>query len=149
HEKKRKDLADMITEQVPSRDIDGTSGSRQDYTRYLSPDLLKHMVLDFKQMHAFVQDPLVMARADGVWYWDVTGKPYLDGISGVFTVNVGHNNPRVRAALHRQIDEICFAPPLHATNIPAIELANLVASLTPGDLNTVKLLSGGSEATET
>jgi adenosylmethionine-8-amino-7-oxononanoate aminotransferase len=73
----------------------------------------------------------------------------LDGISGVFTVNVGHNNPRVRAALHRQIDEICFAPPLHATNIPAIELANLVASLTPGDLNTVKLLSGGSEATET
>jgi hypothetical protein len=66
HEKNRKDLADMITEQVPSRDVDDTAGSRKDYTRYLSPDLLKHMVLDFKQMQAFVQEPLVMARRWGL-----------------------------------------------------------------------------------
>ena len=83
-----------------------------------------------------------MARAEGIWYWDVHGKRYLDGISGIFVVNVGHANPRVRAALHRQLDTLCFAPPLHATNVPAIELANLVASITPGDLNTVKLLLG-------
>jgi len=122
--------------------------AEQDLTRYASPEMLRHMVLDLRQMKTFLDDPLVMARAEGVWYWDVRGRRYLDGISGIFTVNVGHANPRVRAALHRQIDQICFAPPLHATNVPAVELANLVAEITPGDLNTVKLLSGGSEATE-
>jgi len=124
------------------------STDADDLVRYASPEMLRHMVLDFRQMKNFLAEPLVMARAEGVWYWDVRGRRYLDGISGIFTVNVGHANPRVTAALHRQIDQICFAPPLHATNVPAVELANLVASITPGDLNTVKLLSGGSEATE-
>jgi adenosylmethionine-8-amino-7-oxononanoate aminotransferase len=119
-----------------------------DLRRFAAPDLLRHMVLDFKQMKSFLADPLVMARGEGIWLWDVTGKRYLDGLSGVFTVNVGHGNPRVRAALHEQIDQLCFAPPLHGTNVPAVQLANLVAEVTPGDLNTVKLLSGGSEATE-
>jgi len=130
------------------RDGDATPADANDLARYASPEMLRHMVLDFRQMKNFLAEPLVMARAEGVWYWDVQGRRYLDGISGIFTVNVGHANPRVTAALHRQIDQICFAPPLHATNVPAVELANLVASITPGDLNTVKLLSGGSEATE-
>ncbi len=119
-----------------------------DLSRYASPELLQHIVLDLRQMKSFLEAPLVMARAEGIWYWDIHGKRYLDGISGIFVVNVGHANPRVRAALHRQLDTLCFAPPLHATNVPAIELANLVASINPGDLNTVKLFSGGSEATE-
>jgi len=106
------------------------------------------MVLAFRQMKDFVADPLVMARAVGVWYWDVHGKRHLDGIAGIFVVNVGHANPRVLTALHRQLDTLCFAPPLHGTNIPAVELCRLVASITPGDLNTVKRPSGGSEATE-
>ncbi len=122
--------------------------AQDDLARYVSPEMLRHIVLDFQQMKRFVDDPLVMARAEGIWYWDVNGKRYLDGISGIFTVNVGHANPRVLAALHQQLDRICFAPPLHATNVPAVELASLVAQITPGDLNTVKLLSGGSEATE-
>lgn len=141
----------MLDERMPAqviRDGDATSTDADDLARYASPEMLRHMVLDFRQMRNFLAEPLVMGRAEGVWYWDVQGRRYLDGISGIFTVNVGHANPRVTAALHRQIDQICFAPPLHATNVPAVELANLVASITPGDLNTVKLLSGGSEATE-
>lgn len=120
----------------------------EELAAYASPDLLRHMVLDFRQMRSFLTEPLVMARAEGIYYWDVFGKRYLDGISGIFVVNVGHANPRVLAALHRQLDQICFAPPLHATNVPAVELANLLVEVTPGDLNTIKLLSGGSEATE-
>jgi len=125
-----------------------TNAATDDLSQYASPDLLRHIVLDFRQMKSFAQAPLIMARAEGIWYWDVNGKRYLDGISGVFTVNVGHANPRVLSALHRQIDQICFAPPLHATNVPAVQLAKLVADIAPGDINTVKLLSGGSEATE-
>ena len=79
----------------------------QDLTHFASPEMLRHMVLDLRQMKTFIDDPLVMARAEGVWYWDVRGRRYLDGISGIFTVNVGHANPRVRAALHRQIGDQC------------------------------------------
>lgn len=114
----------------------------------LSPEMLKHIVLDLKQMKAFIENPLVMARADGVWYEDVRGKRYLDGISGIFVVAVGHNNRRVIEAIREQLAQLAFAPPLHATNPAAIRLAAKIADITPGDLNTVKLLDDGSDATE-
>jgi adenosylmethionine-8-amino-7-oxononanoate aminotransferase len=112
------------------------------------PAVLGHIVLDFKQMKDFVRKPLIMERADGVRYWDVDGKSYLDGLSGIFVVNVGHNNRRVIEAMKAQLDKIAFAPPLHGTNAPAVKLAARIAEITPGDLNTVKLLNSGSEATE-
>jgi len=122
---------------------------KESMLRYsIVPEDLKHIVLDFKQMEDFIKHPLIMAKADGVWLEDIEGKRYLDGLSGVFTVQVGHNNPRIKEAIKKQMEKICFAPPLHATNIPAIKLAKLMAEIAPGDLNTVKLLSGGSEATE-
>lgn len=133
---------------IETRNSDTFSAVPADLAAFASPDLLRHMVLDFRQMRSFLTEPVVMARAEGIYYWDVVGKQYIDGISGIFVVNVGHGNRRVIDALHRQLDQICFAPPLHATNVPAVELANLLAEITPGDLNTIKLLSGGSEATE-
>jgi adenosylmethionine-8-amino-7-oxononanoate aminotransferase len=119
-----------------------------DTTDLLAAESLKHIVLDFRQMADFVQEPLVFERAEGVRYWDVNGKEYLDGISGIFVVTVGHNNPRVVRAVQEQVGRLAFAPPLHGTCVTAVQLGNLLTSITPGDLNTVKLLSGGSEATE-
>lgn len=113
-----------------------------------SKDDLKHIVLDLRQMKAFVEDPLVMEKADGVWYWDTEGNKILDGISGIFVANAGHNNKRIIEAMKKQLDLLSFSPPMHATNIPAIKLAKLVSEVTPDNLNTVKILSGGSEATE-
>ncbi|MHB9032670.1 MAG: aminotransferase family protein [Anaerolineae bacterium] len=113
------------------------------------PEVLKHSVVDFRQMSTFVKEPLIFERAEGVHCWDVDGKHYWDALSGIFVVAVGHHNPRVIAAMHAQLDKLTFAAPLHGTNRPAVELAELLASVTPGDLNTVKLLSSGSEATET
>lgn len=110
--------------------------------------LLEHMFLDFMQMKEFAKDPVVMKRASGVWYEDIYGKKYLDGISGIFTVNVGHGNRRVIEAMKEQLEEMAFAPPLHSTNLRALELAKLVSSLMPGDLHTLKFFSGGSESTE-
>ncbi len=106
--------------------------------------------------HIFVRDqmaewskaPLVMARADGVHYWDVHGKRYLDALSGIYVVSVGHNNRRVIDELHRQLDRLCFSPPMHGTNPVAVQLANLLAELAPGDLSAVKFQCGGSEVTE-
>ncbi len=110
---------------------------------------LHHILLDFRQMQDFIGEPFIVARAEGIRYWDVTGREYLDGLSGVFVVNVGHNNRTVIEAMKAQLDRVAFAPPLHGVTPPAVELASLLAEIAPGDLNTVKLLSGGSEAMET
>lgn len=108
----------------------------------------ERIFLDFMQMREFSRHPLVMKSAKGVWYEDVNGNRYLDGLSGIFVVNVGHGNGRVIDAMVKQLRELTFNPPLHSTNLRALELAELVSSLTPGDLHTVKFFSGGSEATE-
>ena len=109
---------------------------------------LRHIVLDFIQMTEFVKEPFIVTRAEGIRFWDDHGREYLDGLSGVFVVNIGHGNRRVIDAMKAQLDTLAFAPPLHGTTPPALELVRLLASVAPGDLNTVKLLSGGSEANE-
>jgi len=100
------------------------------------------------QMAEWSKQPLIMAKADGVHYWDVHGKSYLDALSGIYVVSVGHNNRRVIDAIHRQLDALCFSPPMHGTNPVAVQLANLLAELAPGDLSAVKFQCGGSEVTE-
>src|SRR6201986_3812950 len=100
------------------------------------------------QMAEWSKSPLVMARADGVHYWDVHGKRYLDALSGIYVASVGHNNRRVLDAIRRQLDVLHFSPPMHGTNPVAVQLANLLAELAPGDLSAVKFQCGGSEGGE-
>ncbi|MBM3457570.1 MAG: aspartate aminotransferase family protein [Armatimonadetes bacterium] len=105
-------------------------------------------ILARDQMKEFSKNPLVMARAEGVRYWDVQGKEYLDGLAGIYVASVGHNHPRVLAAIHEQFQKLTFAPVMHGTNAVAVQLANLLSAIAPGDLNTVKFECGGSEVTE-
>src|SRR3954462_121002 len=100
------------------------------------------------QMAEWSKSPLVMARADGVFYWDVHGKRYLDALSGIYVASVGHNNRRVIEAIRDQFDKLTFSPPMHGTNPLAVQLANLLAELAPGDLSAVKFETGGAEVTE-
>ena len=100
------------------------------------------------QMAEWSKHPLVMARADGVHYWDVEGRRYLDALSGIYVTSVGHNNRRIIEAIHRQLDTLHFSPPMHGTNPVAVQLANLLAEVAPADLSTVKFECGGSEVTE-
>ena len=100
------------------------------------------------QMSEWSKDPLIMSRADGVCYWDIHGQRYLDALSGIYVVSVGHNNRRVIEAIRRQLDVLHFSPPMHGTNPVAIQLANLLAEVAPGDLSAVKFECGGAEVTE-
>ncbi len=125
------------------------SNETVDESKYLSSDYLKHMFLDFVQMKEFLRKPLIFNRGEGVWIWDVKGEKYLDGISGVWVVNIGHGNKRVINAIKEQLDKLCFTSPIYSTNPRAVELAHLLTEITPENLKTVKLLTGGSEATET
>src|ERR1700690_3144747 len=90
------------------------------------------------QIAAGSKPPLIRARADAVHYWDVKGKRYLDALSGIYVASVGHNNRRVIDAIRRQLDTLCFSPPMHGTNPLAVQLATLLAELAPGDLSAVK-----------
>src|SRR3954470_8497910 len=100
------------------------------------------------QMAEWSKQPLLMAKADGVFYWDVHGKRYWDALSGIYTVSVGHNNRRVIDAVKKQLDTLHFSPPMHGSNPVAVQLANMIAEVAPGDLTTVKFESAGSEVTE-
>lgn len=115
----------------------------------IGPETLRHIVLDLQQMKAFCDHPLIIERAKGIYLHDINGKTYIDGISGIYVVNIGHANPYVIEAIRKQQEKVSFVAPLHAVSDIAVVYAAKLATLTPGDLKTIKLLSGGSEATET
>ena len=119
-----------------------------DAQQTLSADYL-HQIFVRAQMTDFVAEPFVVARAQGVHYWDVSGKKYLDALAGIYVAALGHSNKRVIDAVKRQMDVLNVSPPVHGTNSMSIRLANKLAEIAPGDLNAVKLCSGGSESTET
>src|SRR5205823_3523619 len=79
---------------------------------------------------------------------DGTGGRYLDGLSGLFTVQVGHGRADIAAAGARQGEQLAYYPIWSAAHPTAIELAARLAELAPGDLNRVFFTSGGSEAVE-
>lgn len=113
-------------------------------------EFLRHIFVR-DQMAEWSKSPLIMAKADGVHYWDVSGKKYLDGLSGIYVASVGHNNRRVIDAVRKQFDVLHFSPPMHGTNPVAIQLANLLSDVAPSDSPggwTVKFQCGGSEVTE-
>ena len=116
---------------------------------YLSSDYLRHMVLDWVQMHEFMLEPLVFERGEDIWVWDVKGDQYLDGLSGVWVACLGHSNERVKEAIAEQLGQLVFCSPILSTNTRAVELVEKLGQITPAGLTTIKLLSGGSEAIET
>ena len=110
--------------------------------------LLKRTFLDYQQTSGFIQNPLIIHRAEGIYYWDVTGKRYFDGISGIFVATLGHRHPRVMAAMQSQMEILSFAPPMHGTADVTLDFVEKLGNITPGNLNYVKSFSGGSESIE-
>jgi adenosylmethionine-8-amino-7-oxononanoate aminotransferase len=90
----------------------------------------------------------VVARAEGIYFWDRDGKRYIDGSSGAMVANIGHGNPRVLAAMRRQMEETTFAYRLHFENEAAETLARRISQRMPAQLDRVFFVSGGSEAVE-
>ena len=110
--------------------------------------LLKRTFLDYQQTSGFIQNPLIIHRAKGIYYWDVTGKRYFDGIGGIFVATLGHGHPRVMDAMQNQMEILSFAPPMHGTADVTLDFVEKLGNITPGNLNYVKSFSGGSESIE-
>jgi adenosylmethionine-8-amino-7-oxononanoate aminotransferase len=111
-------------------------------------EILQHTFLDYRPTEEFLQNPLILERAEGLYYWDTTGKRYFDGIGGVFVAILGHGHPRVLAAMRRQMERMTFAPPLHGIADVTLDFVERLGSVCPGNLRYVKPFSGGSEAVE-
>src|SRR6476620_5402737 len=91
----------------------------------------------------------IIVRGDGCYLEDSKGKRYLDALAGLFSVNIGYGfSEEVGEAAAAQMRELPFYTNWGYAHPRAIELASEVASLTPGDLNRLFFVSGGSEAVE-
>jgi adenosylmethionine-8-amino-7-oxononanoate aminotransferase len=110
--------------------------------------LLKHTFLDYQQTAEFLRHPLIIDRAQGLYYWDTEGKRYFDAIGGIFVATLGHGHPRLVAAMEKQLAKMTFAPPLHGISDVTLDFVEKMGSVTPGNLKYVKPFSGGSEAVE-
>jgi taurine--2-oxoglutarate transaminase len=92
-------------------------------------------------------DPVPIAGAEGRYFWDYDGKRYLDFASQLVNVSIGHQHPKVIAAIKEQADRLCTIGPMMA-NEKRSELARLLAEVTPGDLTMSFFTNGGAEANE-
>src|ERR671915_85722 len=109
---------------------------------------LDHLWLHFTQMGDPDEVPVIV-RGDGCQLEDANGKRYLDALAGLFCVNAGYGfGEEMGEAAAAQMRELPFAINWTYAHPRAIELADAIAELTPGDLNRVFFVSGGSEAVE-
>jgi taurine--2-oxoglutarate transaminase len=111
-------------------------------------------VLELSRQHVFfswsIQNtvkPIPVDRGEGIYFWDLDGKRYMDFSSQLMNLNIGYQHPKVVAAIQAQAAKLCAAHPNMATEPKAV-LAKMVAELTPGDLNKVFFTLGGAEANE-
>jgi adenosylmethionine-8-amino-7-oxononanoate aminotransferase len=105
-------------------------------------------MVDFNQMSAFSQNPLILVEGHGITVTDHQGRQYIDGLSGVFAVSLGHGNDEIIDAITAQHRRLSFSSPSLSTNDRALELAAELLRITDGRYEVVKQFSSGSEATE-
>lgn len=99
-------------------------------------------------LHQSLSSPCVstIAKAEGIWIEDLAGRLYMD-FHGNSVHHIGYAHPRLVAAIKKQLDELSFAPRRFACE-PAVELAETLGVLAPGDLSKVLFTTGGSDAIE-
>ena len=91
--------------------------------------------------------PIAVAGAEGRHFWDYDGNRYLDFASQLVNVSIGHQHPKVIAAIKEQADRLCTIGPPMASESRST-LGRLLAEVTPGDLTMSFFTNGGAEANE-
>ncbi len=118
-------------------------------TDELSDSARRHLWMHFTRMSSYADHEVpVMVRGQGPYVYDSHGKRYLDGLAGLFVVQVGHGRTELAEAAAKQASELAYFPLWRYAHQPAVELADRLAALAPGDINRVFFTTGGSEAVE-
>jgi taurine--2-oxoglutarate transaminase len=105
----------------------------------------KHTLFEWAVQGAV--DPIAVTRAKGVYFWTPEGKRFIDFNSQLMSVNIGHGDERVIAAMQAQAQQLIFAGPAMVTE-PRARLGAKLAELTPGDIDVFFFTNAGAEANE-
>ncbi|GAA0981847.1 aspartate aminotransferase family protein [Acrocarpospora macrocephala] len=109
-----------------------------------------HLWMHFTRHGSYAGGEVPMiVRGEGAYIYDIHGKRYLDGLAGLFVVQVGHGRSELAEAAAKQAQELAFFPLWSYAHPKAVELAARLAEAAPGDLNRVFFTTGGGEAVET
>lgn len=109
------------------------------------------------QLHSYTNavehktaDPCIIAKGDGIYVFDTEGKRYIEGMSGLWSVAVGFSEPRLAQRAYEQMQLLPFYHTFtHKTNVPSIQLAEKLVSLTKGRMAQAFFTNSGSEANDT
>src|SRR3954447_9755362 len=119
--------------------------SRQDEADRVVADDRAHLIHSWSVQSAL--SPIAVERAEGRYFWDYAGKRYLDFAAQLVNLALGHQHPKLVAAIQEQAGRLCTIAPSLA-NDKRSELARLVAEVMPGDLHHTFFTNGGAEANE-
>jgi len=109
----------------------------------------RHLWGHFTRLGAFQREAMpIITHGEGNYVFDQHGHRLLDGLSGLFTVQVGHGRRELAEAARTQAASLAYFPLWSFGHEPGIRLAARLAQLAPGDLNRVFLTTGGGEAVE-
>ena len=95
----------------------------------------------------YYTEPIALDHGEGLYVWDADGNKYLDFFGGILTTSIGHNHPKVIAAVQEQTGKLIHSSTLYPNASPIL-LAEKLAELTPGKLQTSFFTNSGSEANE-
>ncbi len=103
----------------------------------------------FTQQSLWISDdPIVVDRASGMYFWDTDGRRYLDGVSSLWVNVHGHQVPEIDQAIKDQLDRFSHTTYLGLTHEPGIELAEKLLATAPAELSRVFYAGDGSSAVE-
>jgi adenosylmethionine-8-amino-7-oxononanoate aminotransferase len=109
----------------------------------------RHLWHPFTQMADWLAEPpLVIARGEGCWLVDTSGRRYLDGVSSLWCNVHGHRHPALDAALRAQLELVAHTTLLGLASIPSIELAHALVQVAPQGLTRVFYSDAGATAVE-
>jgi len=110
----------------------------------------EHLMLHFTDMASLVADgTTIIDRGEGCYVFDTDGRRYIDGLSGLYCVNLGHSHgEEIAIAASEQMARLPFTSNWTVAHPPAIELAAKLAELAPAGLERVFFTSGGAESVE-
>jgi len=113
------------------------------------PNDLDSWWLPFTANKSFKTNPRMVSRAKDMYYYTPEGKPVIDGTSGLWCCNAGHNRDEIVSAIQTQAQELDFAPGFQYGHPLAFTAASRIAQLAPADLDHVFFCNSGSEAADT
>jgi adenosylmethionine-8-amino-7-oxononanoate aminotransferase len=133
----------MTTTEQPITTVGGDDSDLQQKAK-------DHLWMHFSRQSTLEESGVpIIVRGEGHTIWDSKGKSYFDALSGLFVVNAGHGRRRLAEVAAKQAEQLAFFPIWSYAHPSAIELADRLADMAPGDLNRVFFSTGGGEAVET